>query len=229
MNRFFFYLLMKVLKETGNFECSVHVIISLPLSLYFLRQGLSLRLESSEDPPASAWSALGLQHAVLLYWLCVHAGDAEVKLSCVCRKHSPHWAISPAQPPSSCFTFFLILPKQMATNLTLRKVFFLLSHSSIDLSLKWVSAGSIKEIVDVCTYWSLWEESAVNCSGRWHEVHLPVGCQWHCLVFRGFYSALYPSPSFLATSEEFQVSSMFWILPLPILFWRTLKHLDNLG
>lgn len=214
-----FYLLMRVLKETEKFECPVHVIISLPLSLYFLRQGLFLGRESSGDPPASAWPALGLQHAVPLYLLCVHAGDAEVKLSCLCRKHFSHWAVSPAQPPSSCFTFFLMLPKQMATNLTLRKV-SLLSHNSIDLTLKWISAVSIEEIVDICTSWSLWEESAVNCSGH---------CQWHCLDFRGFYSVLDPRPSFLATAEEFQVSSVFWILPLPFLFWRTLKHLDNLG
>lgn len=63
---FFFYLLMRVLKETGNFECHVHIIKSLSLSLYFLRQSLFLRPESFGDPLASAWSALGLQRAVPL-------------------------------------------------------------------------------------------------------------------------------------------------------------------
>lgn len=77
----------------------------------------------------------------------------------------------------------------MATNPTLRKV-SLLSHSFIDLSPKWVSAGSIAEIVAVCVYWSLWEESAVNCPGCWHEVDLPVGCQ---LTLSRFQALLFQS------------------------------------
>lgn len=126
------------------------------------------------------------------------------------QKAPPHPEPSP-QPNylSSCFTFFLMLPQQMATNLTLRKV-FLLSHSFIDLSPKWVSVGLMEEIVDVCVYWSLWEELVVNCSGCWHEVDLPVGCQ---LTLPRFQRLLFsPGPKSLLLSTSRRVSSLRHVL-----------------
>lgn len=201
----------------------MHIIKSLPLSLYVLRQSRFLRPERSGDPPASAWPALGLQHAVPLGWLRVHAGDIEVKFSRSGRKHFPTEP-SPAQPPSSCFTLLLMLPKQMATNLTLRKV-SLLINSFTDSSPKWVSAGSIKEIVDICVYWSLWEESTVNCSGCWHDVNLPVGGQLTLPRFQGLLFS--PRQKSLLLNNSRRVSSLLHVLD-PSPSHLTLKDFEAL-
>lgn len=135
-------------------------------------------------------------------------------------------------PPShlpSPTTFLLLYlssnaTKQMATSLTLRKV-SLLSHSFIDSSPKWVSAGSIEEIEDICVYWSLWEESTVNCSGCWHDVNLPVGCQLTLPRFQGLLFS--PRHKSLLLSNSRRVSSLLHVLdPFPP--YLTLKDFEAL-